>query len=126
MIAGVLSILRLPVSQYLAIAPPAVSVNASYPGASAATLEQAVTQVIEQRMSGLDGLRYMSSSSDATGSANVELVFEPGTNPDIAQVQVQNKLQLAMPQLPQEVPRIGVRVAMLIRNLPLLSAVVST
>src|SRR5215213_11089975 len=86
MIAGGLSILRLPVSQYPAIAPPTVTVGASYPGASAKTLEETVTQVIEQRMTGLDGLRYMSSSSDATGGASVELVFEPGTDPDVAQV----------------------------------------
>ncbi len=111
MIAGALSIARLPVAQYPAIAPPAISVTAVYPGASARTLEETVTQVIEQRMSGLDGLRYISSSSDATGTAAIELTFEPGTNPDIAQVQVQNKLQLAMPQLPQEVQRQGVRVA---------------
>src|SRR4051794_10353572 len=87
MIAGVLSIMRLPVSQYPAIAPPAISVSATYPGASAPTLEQTVTQVIEQRMTGLDGLRYMSSSSDASGTASVELTFEPGVNADIAQVQ---------------------------------------
>ncbi len=126
MIAGGLSILRLPVSQYPAIAPPAITVNASYPGASARTLEETVTQVIEQRMTGLDGLRYISSSSDATGTASVELTFEPGTNPDIAQVQVQNKLQLAMPQLPQEVQRQGVRVAKSNRNFLMIAAFVST
>jgi hydrophobe/amphiphile efflux-1 (HAE1) family protein len=126
MIGGALSILQLPVSQYPAIAPPAVSVNASYPGASAKTVEETVTQVIEQRMTGLDGLRYMSSSSDATGGASIELTFEPGTDPDIAQVQVQNKLQLAMPQLPQEVQRQGVRVAKSNRNFLLIAAFVST
>ncbi|ABS24782.1 efflux RND transporter permease subunit [Anaeromyxobacter sp. Fw109-5] len=110
MLAGALSILTLPVSQYPAIAPPTVSVIASYPGASAKTLEDTVTQVIEQRMTGLDGLRYMSSSSDSSGNAQLTLTFEAGTNPDIAQVQVQNKLQLAMPQLPQDVQRQGVRV----------------
>src|SRR5512143_2919358 len=108
MIGGGLQILRLPVAQYPAIAPPAITVSATYPGASAATLEDTVTQIIEQRMSGLDGLRYISSSSDSTGNASIELTFEPGTNPDIAQVQVQNKLQLAMPQLPQDVQRQGV------------------
>src|SRR5688500_6358684 len=86
MLAGVLSILKLPVSQYPSIAPLGVSVMATYPGASAATLEATVTQVIEQRMTGIDGLRYLTSSSDATGQATVELTFEPGTNPDIAQV----------------------------------------
>jgi hydrophobe/amphiphile efflux-1 (HAE1) family protein len=125
MIAGTLSILRLPVSQYPAVAPPIISVNATYPGSSAKTLEETVTQVIEQRMSGLDGLRYISSSSDANGNASVELTFEPGTNPDIAQVQVQNKLQLAMPQLPQEVQRQGVRVAKSNRNFLMIAAFVS-
>ena len=124
-IAGVLSILRLPVSQYPAVAPPTISIFASYPGASARTLEETVTQVIEQRMTGLDGLRYLSSSSDSTGGASVDLVFEPGTDPDIAQVQVQNKLQLAMPQLPFEVQRQGVRVAKSNRNFLLIASFVS-
>jgi len=125
MMAGALSISRLPVSQYPAIAPPAVSVTTSYPGASSLTLEQTVTQVIEQRMSGLDGLRYISSSSDSSGAASLELTFEPGTNPDIAQVQVQNKLALAMPQLPQEVQRQGVRVAKSNRNFLMIAVFVS-
>jgi HAE1 family hydrophobic/amphiphilic exporter-1/multidrug efflux pump len=125
MIAGTISVLRLPVSQYPAIAPPAINIQTSYPGASATTLEQTVTQVIEQRMSGLDGLRYMTSSSDSTGGANVELTFEPGTDPDIAQVQVQNKLSLAMPSLPQEVQRQGVRVAKSNRNFLMIAAFVS-
>jgi len=122
MVFGGLSITRLPVSQYPAIAPPAISVTATYPGASARTLEETVTQVIEQRMTGLDGLRYISSSSDSSGQASVELTFEPGTNPDIAQVQVQNKLSLAMPQLPQEVQRQGVRVAKSNRNFLMIAA----
>jgi hydrophobe/amphiphile efflux-1 (HAE1) family protein len=125
MIAGGIAVLRLPVAQYPAIAPPAISITATYPGASATTLEQAVTQVIEQRMSGLDGLRYISASSDATGIAQIELTFEPGTDPDIAQVQVQNKLQLAMPQLPQEVQRQGVRVQKANRNFLMIVAFVS-
>ena len=116
MMAGVLSIPRLPISQYPAIAPPSISVSAGYPGASAKTLEDTVTQVIEQRMNGLDDLRYMTSSSDSAGAAQVTLTFDAGTDPDIAQVQVQNKLQLAMPQLPQEVQRQGVRVAKSVRN----------
>jgi hydrophobe/amphiphile efflux-1 (HAE1) family protein len=116
MMAGGISILQLPVSQYPAIAPPQISVNATYPGASAKTLEDTVTQVIEQRMNGLDNLRYIASSSDDAGNAQVALTFEAGTNPDIAQVQVQNKLQLAMPQLPQEVQRQGVRVVKSVRN----------
>ncbi|HEU0033887.1 MAG TPA: efflux RND transporter permease subunit [Kofleriaceae bacterium] len=125
MIAGGISILRLPVAQYPAIAPPGISVTATFPGASAQTLEETVTQVIEQRMNGLDGLRYISSSSDSSGIASVELTFEPGTDPDIAQVQVQNKLQLAMPQLPQEVQRQGVRVAKSNRNFLMIAAFVS-
>ncbi len=125
MLAGGLSILRLPVSQYPAIAPPAVSINTSYPGASARTLEETVTQVIEQRMTGLDGLRYITSSSDSSGGASIELTFEPGTDPDIAQVQVQNKLSLAMPQLPQEVQRQGVRVAKSNRNFLMIAVFVS-
>ena len=92
MLGGALSIFRLPVSQYPAIAPPTVSVSTNYPGASAKTLEDTVTQVIEQRMNGLDHLRYMASSSDSAGNAQVTLTFDAGTDPDIAQVQVQNKL----------------------------------
>jgi HAE1 family hydrophobic/amphiphilic exporter-1/multidrug efflux pump len=110
MMAGALAITSLPVGQYPAIAPPTVTVAASYPGASAKTLEDSVTQVVEQRMNGLDHLRYMTSSSDSAGNAQVTLTFEPGTDPDIAQVQVQNKLQLALPRMPQEVQRQGVRV----------------
>ncbi len=125
MLAGGLSITRLPVSQYPAIAPPGIGVTATYPGASAQTLEATVTQVIEQRMTGLDGLRYISSSSDSNGMSSLELTFEPGTNPDIAQVQVQNKLALAMPQLPQEVQRQGVRVAKSNRNFLMIAAFVS-
>jgi HAE1 family hydrophobic/amphiphilic exporter-1/multidrug efflux pump len=116
MLGGALSIFGLPVSQYPAIAPPQISMYAVYPGASAKTLEDTVTQVIEQRMNGLDNLRYMASQSDSTGNAQVTLTFDAGTNPDIAQVQVQNKLQLAMPQLPQEVQRQGVRVAKSVSN----------
>jgi hydrophobe/amphiphile efflux-1 (HAE1) family protein len=111
MLAGLLSLWSLPVAQYPAIAPPTIAISANYPGASAKTLEDTVTQVIEQKLSGLDGLRYVSSSSDSAGNAQITVTFEPGTDPDIAQVQVQNKLQLAMPQLPQEVQRQGVRVA---------------
>jgi len=125
MVAGTLSIFGLPVSQYPAIAPPQISVYATYPGASAKTLEDTVTQVIEQRMNGLDNLRYMASQSDSAGNAQVTLTFDAGTNPDIAQVQVQNKLQLAMPQLPQEVQRQGVRVAKSVSNYLLIIGLVS-
>jgi multidrug efflux pump len=110
MLAGALAVRTLPISQYPAIAPPAITVTAIYPGASAKTLEDSVTQVIEQRMKGLDGLQYMGSNSDGSGMATITLTFDPAVNPDIAQVQVQNKLQLAMPLLPQEVQRQGVQV----------------
>ena len=111
MLAGALAIATLPVAQYPAIAPPTISITARYPGASAKTLEEGVTQVIEQRMNGLDGFVYMSSSSDASGTATITLTFDPSVDPDIAQVQVQNKLQLATPLLPQEVQRQGVQVS---------------
>ncbi|WP_427978018.1 efflux RND transporter permease subunit [Agarivorans sp.] len=111
MLAGVLSILKLPVSQYPSIAPPTVVISAMYPGASAKTMEDTVTQVIEQRMTGIDHLRYISSTSDSFGNAQLTLTFNAEADPDIAQVQVQNKLQLAMPLLPQEVQAQGVEVA---------------
>ncbi len=111
MLAGGLSILQLPIEQYPEIAPPSVRITATYPGASAQTLENTVTQVIEQQMTGLDYLRYMTSNSDSTGNAQITLTFDPEADPDIAQVQVQNKLQLALPLLPQAVQRQGVSVA---------------
>ncbi|MEG2154804.1 MAG: efflux RND transporter permease subunit [Burkholderiaceae bacterium] len=111
MLAGTLSILGLPVSQYPTIAPPEVSIRANYPGANAKTLEDTVTQVIEQQMKGLDGLSYMRSASDSSGSVEITLTFKSGTDPDIAQVQVQNKLASATPMLPQEVQRLGVQVS---------------
>lgn len=110
MMIGGLSILTMPVEQYPQISPPAISIRASYPGASAQTLENTVTQVIEQKMTGIDNLRYISSNSDSAGNVTINLTFEPGTEPDIAQVQVQNKLQLALPLVPQEVQQRGVQV----------------
>ncbi|ELY3597146.1 multidrug efflux RND transporter permease subunit AcrB [Cronobacter turicensis] len=110
MLAGGLSIMKLPVAQYPSIAPPAVTINATYPGADAKTVQDTVTQVIEQNMNGIDGLMYMSSTSDSSGTVQITLTFESGTDADIAQVQVQNKLQLAMPLLPQEVQQQGVSV----------------
>jgi len=107
---GALSILVLPVAQYPDIAPPAVTVTAQFPGASAETTASTVTQVIEQQMTGLDGLRYFSSSSTSAGRAQVTLTFETGTDADIAQVQVQNKLAQAAPLLPEPVQRQGVTV----------------
>ncbi|WP_032115136.1 efflux RND transporter permease subunit [Candidatus Arsenophonus nilaparvatae] len=110
MLAGLLAIIKLPVAQYPTIAPPAISVSATYPGADATTVQNTVTQVIEQNMNGIDNLVYMSSTSDAMGNMSLTLTFEAGTDPDIAQVQVQNKLQLAMPLLPQEVQQQGIHV----------------
>jgi multidrug efflux pump len=116
MLGGVLAIATLPVAQYPPIAPPSVAITATYPGASAKTLEDSVTQVIEQKMKGIDGLDYMSSTSESSGQANITLTFKAGTNPDIAQVQVQNKLQLAMSLLPQEVQTQGVQVTKAVKN----------
>ncbi|MFY0568923.1 efflux RND transporter permease subunit [Archangium lansingense] len=116
MLGGALAILGLPVAQYPAIAPPIVSISAFYPGASAKTLEDTVTQVIEQKMNGLDHLRYMASSSDSAGNVIISLTFDAGTNPDIAQVQVQNKLQTAMALLPMEVQKQGLRVNKAVNN----------
>ncbi|THF62178.1 efflux RND transporter permease subunit [Pseudothauera rhizosphaerae] len=116
MLAGALSILELPVAQYPAIAPPQVAINATYPGATAKAVEDSVTQVIEQKMTGLDGLLYMNSTSDSYGRVTVTLTFDAGTDPDIAQVQVQNKLQMALPLLPQAVQEQGVQVAKSTRN----------
>ncbi|WP_034912825.1 MULTISPECIES: multidrug efflux RND transporter permease subunit AcrB [Erwinia] len=110
MLAGVLSILKLPIEQYPNVAPPAIEIQATYPGADAKTLQDSVTQVIEQNMNGIDGFMYMSSSSDSSGTLTLTMSFESGTDADIAQVQVQNKLQLAMPLLPQEVQQQGIRV----------------
>ncbi|MFY1831873.1 efflux RND transporter permease subunit [Myxococcus fulvus] len=110
MMAGALSITRLPIAQYPIIAPPTVTVGAVYPGASAKAIEDSVTQVIEQTMKGLDNLLYMSSTSESNGAATITLTFANGTDPDIAQVQVQNKLQLATPLLPQAVQQQGIAV----------------
>ena len=110
MLAGALAIMQLPVAQYPTIAPPAVAISANYPGADAQTVQDTVTQVIEQNMNGIDNLMYMSSTSDSAGSVTITLTFQSGTDPDIAQVQVQNKLQLATPLLPQEVQQQGISV----------------
>src|SRR5712671_7824055 len=116
MLAGALSITSLPIAQFPPLAPPAISVITSYPGASAKTLEDTVTQVIEQKLNGIDHLRYLASTSDSAGKATITLTFDAGTNPDIAQVQVQNKLQLALPLLPQEVQKQGVSVTKSVKN----------
>jgi len=110
MLAGILAITQLPVSRYPSIAPPSVTISASYPGASAQSVENSVTQIIEQSMTGLDGLDYLASTSDANGSVSVTLTFKTGTDADIAQVQVQNKLQRATALLPQVVQQQGIGV----------------
>ncbi|EAT3647703.1 efflux RND transporter permease subunit [Salmonella enterica] len=110
MLAGGIALVSLPVAQYPTVAPPAIQVTASYPGADAATVQDTVTRVIEQNMNGLDGMLYMSATSDAMGNATLTVTFANGTDPDIAQVQVQNKLQAAMSQLPAVVQSLGVNV----------------
>ncbi len=126
MLSGIASIFTLPVAQYPTIAPPAIQISASYPGASAITVENTVTQVIEQQMSGLDHLLYLSSTSDDSGTATITLTFAAGTNPDIAQVQVQNKLQLATPLLPEAVQQLGTKVTKSSSSFLLVMAFVST
>nr|WP_321467702.1 efflux RND transporter permease subunit [uncultured Desulfobulbus sp.] len=125
MLAGLLSIKKLPVSQYPAIAPPQIAINATYPGASAQTVQDTVTQVIEQKLNGIDNLIYMASTSDSAGSVSITLTFKAGTDPNIAQVQVQNKLQLAVPLLPDAVQRQGIAVVKSTRNFLLIIGLVS-
>ncbi len=116
MMAGALAITTLPIAQYPTIAPPAIAISAIYPGASADIVQSTVTQVIEQQLNGIDHLLYFGSESDADGSMTITLYFEQGTNPDTAQVQVQNKLALATPLLPVEVQQQGLRVVKATRN----------
>ncbi|NYT45987.1 efflux RND transporter permease subunit [Alcaligenaceae bacterium] len=125
MLAGGISVLSLPVAQYPDIAPPQITIRATYPGASAQTLQDTVTQVIEQQMKGIDGMSYMSSTSDSTGNMNITISFDAGTDPDIAQVQVQNKLASATPMLPQEVQRQGVQVTKSTMNFLLVLSFIS-
>lgn len=110
MLAGVGAIMALPIAQYPDVAPPQVNVRASYPGASAETVQNSVTQIIEQQLSGIDGLIYFSSSSTSRGQVTISATFEKGTDPDIAQVQVQNQVQQALSRLPQQVQQQGLRV----------------
>ena len=126
MLAGAIAIRSLPVAQFPEIAPPAVAITASYPGADAETLERTTTQIIEQQLKGIDNLRYFSSSSSSAGTVTITLTFEQGTNPDIAQVQVQNKLQAATPLLPQEVQRQGIQVTKSSASFLLVVGLVST
>ncbi|MEN6533013.1 MAG: efflux RND transporter permease subunit [Bryobacteraceae bacterium] len=116
MLGGVLAIYNLPISQYPSIAPPSIAITARYPGASAKTVEDSVTQIIEQKMTGLDRMLYMSATSDSAGSSRIELTFSPGVDPDLAWAKVQNKLQLAMPMLPSVVQKQGITVAKSTRN----------
>jgi hydrophobe/amphiphile efflux-1 (HAE1) family protein len=116
MLAGALAIHTLPISQYPPIAPPIIAIDAFYPGASAETVENSVVQIIEQKMTGFDKLLYMSASSDGSGAGRLELTFAPGTDPDLAWSQVQNKLQLAMASLPEVVQSMGVKVSKSTRN----------
>lgn len=125
MLAGGLSLLKLPVNQYPDVAPPAIGIIASYPGASAQTVQDTVTQVIEQQLNGLDGLRYIRSESNTDGSATIVITFEQNVNPDTAQVQVQNKLALATPMLPTSVQQIGLRVVKYKLNFMMVAALVS-
>ncbi|NWB89886.1 efflux RND transporter permease subunit [Pseudomonas agarici] len=126
MLVGALSILKLPINQYPAIAPPAIAIAVTYPGASAQTVQDTVVQVIEQQLNGIDNLRYVASESNSDGSMTITATFEQGTSPDTAQVQVQNKLNLATPLLPEEVQRQGIRVTKSVKNFLMVIGVVST
>jgi HAE1 family hydrophobic/amphiphilic exporter-1 len=125
MVTGGLAIYTLPISQYPPIAPPSIAITAFYPGASAETVENSVTQIIEQKMTGFDKMLYLSATSDSSGSARVELTFAPGTDPDLAWAQVQNKLQLAMASLPEVVQRAGIKVSKSTRNYLLMVGLIS-
>ena len=125
MLAGGLAIYNLPISQYPPIAPPSIAIDAFYPGASAETVENSVVQIIEQQMTGFDKLLYMSATSDASGAGRIELTFAPGTDPDLAWAQVQNKLQLANASLPAVVQQQGVKVSKSTRNWLIIVALTS-
>jgi len=125
MLTGIVSMFRLPVNHYPSVAAPAIAITVTYPGASAQTVQDTVVQVIEQQLNGLDGLRYITSTSNSDGSMNITVTFDQGTNPDIAQVQVQNKLQLATSLLPEEVQRQGIRVAKYSVNFMMVAVLVS-
>ncbi|MGD0949543.1 MAG: efflux RND transporter permease subunit [Candidatus Binatia bacterium] len=116
MVLGGLAIYNLPIAQYPPIAPPSIAIDAFYPGASAETVENSVTQIIEQKMTGFDEMLYLSATSDSAGASRIELTFKPGTDPDLAWAKVQNKLQLAMASLPEVVQRSGVKVSKSTRN----------
>ncbi len=125
MLLGALSIYNLPVAQYPNIAPPSIRISATYPGASAETVENSVTQIIEQKMTGLDSMIYLSSTSDSAGSSTIELTFAPGVDPDIAWSKVQNKVHAALASLPEVVQRIGVQVTKSTRNYLIIVGLIS-
>ena len=125
MVLGVLAIFQLPISQYPPIAPPSIAIDSFYPGASAETVENTVTQIIEQKMTGFEEMLYMSATSDSAGASHVELTFKAGTDPDLAWSKVQNKLQLAMASLPEVVQRSGVVVSKSTRNYLILVGLIS-
>ncbi len=125
MVAGCLAIYNLPIAQYPPIAPPSIAIQAFYPGASAETVENSVTQIIEQKMTGFDNLLYLSATSDSAGACRLELTFTPGTDPDLAWAQVQNKLQLAMANLPDVVQRSGIKVSKSTRNYLMIVSLIS-
>ncbi|HNX69565.1 MAG TPA: efflux RND transporter permease subunit, partial [Candidatus Omnitrophota bacterium] len=125
MVLGVLAIFQLPISQYPPIAPPSIAISSFYPGASAETVENTVTQIIEQKMTGFEDLLYMSAKSDSAGSSRIELTFRAGTDPDLAWSKVQNKLQLAMASLPEVVQRSGVTVGKSTQNYLIIVGLIS-
>ncbi|HOD84651.1 MAG TPA: efflux RND transporter permease subunit [Acidobacteriota bacterium] len=125
MAAGAMAIYLLPISQYPPIAPPAIAIDSFYPGASAETVENTVTQIIEQKMTGFEDMLYISGTSDSSGASRIELTFKPGTDPDLAWAKVQNKLQLAMASLPEVVQRTGIKVSKSTRNYLLIVGLVS-
>jgi len=125
MTAGLLAIYKMPISQYPPIAPPSIAIDAYYPGASAETVENTVTQIIEQKMTGLDDMLYLSGTSSSSGASRIEMTFEPGTDPDVAWSKVQNKLQLAMASLPDVVQRSGVKVSKSTRNYLIIVGLIS-
>ena len=125
MLLGAMSIYNLPIAQYPNLAPPSIAIIATYPGASAETVENSVTQAIEQKLTGLDGMLYLSSTSDSAGNSRIEVVFKPGTDPDIAWTKVQNRIQPALASLPEVVQRTGVQVQKSTRNYLIIVGLVS-
>jgi HAE1 family hydrophobic/amphiphilic exporter-1 len=125
MVLGGLAIHNLPISQYPPIAPPSIAIDSFYPGASAETVENSVTQIIEQKMTGFDDMLYLAGTSDSAGASRIELTFKPGTDPDLAWAKVQNKLQLAMASLPEVVQRAGIMVSKSTRNYLMIVGLIS-